>query len=180
MWPPNPSRFHTHVTRAICRLFREARCRSLRRVADPTAAGAAAFSSYRRSRWRRRRWRREVRLGRPLACIGRGSWGCGATGRPAGRAASFRRFCGLGLEQRALVLREAREHGPVGRRPAPHGHVHGTCGGVGTPMAPQLPVRWLRHSEAPSFALGFCEGRRAHQSCTIYCSGQVLSNNDRT
>ena len=140
---------------------------SRRRVADPTAAGAAAFSSYRRSRWRRRRWRWEARLDRPLACIGRGSWGCGATGRPAGRAASFRRFCGLGLEQRALVLREAREHGPVGRRPAPHGHVHGTCGGVGTPMAPQLPVRWLSHSEAPSFALGFCEGRRAHQSCTI-------------
>ena len=164
MWPPNPSRLHA----AICRLFLEARRRPLPAVAEPTAAGAAAFSSYRRSRWRRRRWRWEVRLDRPLACIGRGSWGCGATGRPAARAASFRCFCGLGLEQRALVLREAREHGPVGRRPAPHGHLHGTCGGVGTPMAPQLPVRRLSHSEAPSFALAFCKGRRAHQSCTFY------------
>ena len=165
MWPPNPSRLHA----AICRLFLEARRPSLPPACRRHNGGRrAAFSSYRRSRWRRRRWRWEVRLDRPLACIGRGSWGCGATGRPAPRAASFGCFCGLGLEQRALLLREAREHGPVGRRPAPHGHLHGTCGGVGTPMAPQLPVRWLSHSEAPSFALAFCKGRRAHQSCTFY------------
>ena len=105
-------------------------------VADPTAAGAAAFSSYRRSRWRRRRWRWEVRLDRPLACIGRGSWGCGATGRPAPKGGLLLLFlwagpgaAGLGASRGARARARGQEAGSS--RPCTWhlrwgGHSHGT------------------------------------------------------
>ena len=61
----------------------------------PTAAGAAVAPRSAIGREHRRRWRRRVRLGRLLACLGLGSWDCGATGRPAPGALCFSAFCEL-------------------------------------------------------------------------------------
>jgi len=119
----------------------------------PTAAGAAVAPRSAIGRERRRRWRRRVRLGRLLACLGLGSWDCGATGRPAPGALCFSAFCELPWSSGPWCFARCASTGPWARgrvltamymAPAVGWalpwHLSCLCAGSATAEPPPLPL----------------------------------------
>ena len=106
----------------------------------------------------RRRWRRRVRLGRLLACLGLGSWDCGATGRPAPGALCFSAFCELPWSSGPWCFVRCAITGPwAGGRILTAMYMAPAAGWALPWHLAQLPVCWLSDSEAPSSSLAFCE-----------------------
>ena len=178
MWPPNPSRFHT----AICRLFLEARRprflagvsqtqrrqapRHSRHIADRGGAGGAGGG------------RSGLTAPSPASGVAVGVvelQGGQHQGRPP-----FAVSVGWAWSSGPWCFARRASTGPWAGGRLLTAMYMAPAVGWALPWHPSCLCAGSRHSEAPSFALVFCEGRRAHQSCTIYCSGQVLSNNDRT
>ena len=176
MWPPNPSRFRGHLPTFVsrsavsslagCRRPNGGRRRGIL-VISPIAVAPAALAVGGPA-WPPPRLHRAWQLGlwsyREASTKGRLLWlflwaGPGAAGLGASRGARAR-----ARGQEAGSSRPCTWHLRWG------GHSHGT------PAACAL----AQPQRGPLLCLAFCKGRRAHQSCTIYCSGQVLSNNDRT